>query len=484
MRLKTLLAGSTGLKIKGDVDVDVTGITKDSRKVEEGYLFFITDKNKGYIEDAKRKGAIAIVSKTEVDITFRCSIISDDPEGLLGDMASRFFGNPSNRLHIIGITGTNGKTTTSYLIESILRQAKRAVGVIGTISHRYNTHKQKAENTTPGAEDIQRLLKDMADAKVEFVVMEASSHALKQKRVQGVDFDTTIFTNLTHDHLDYHGTIADYKKAKELLFKYYLKRSVKAERHAILNLDDKNASDFIPEGFAKTLFYSLKRGADASLIDLSEDIDGLKLEIDIMSRRLHVNTPLIGLFNASNILAASLFGYVAGLPLETIRDGIEALPGVPGRLERVRNKKGIHVFIDYAHTPDALQKVLEVLGRLKKGRLHLVFGCGGDRDNAKRPIMGKIAARLADFTIITSDNPRTEDPKRIIREIEGGFTGGLYKVIEDRREAILEGIRMSREGDVLLIAGKGHEDYQIIGDNVIPFSDREVAEGFLDVDSR
>jgi UDP-N-acetylmuramoyl-L-alanyl-D-glutamate--2,6-diaminopimelate ligase len=209
-------------------------------------------------------------------------------------------------LHIIGITGTNGKTTTSYLIESILRQAKRAVGVIGTISHRYNAHKQKAENTTPGAEDIQWLLKEMGDAKVEFVAMEVSSHAVKQKRVQGVDFDTAIFTNLTHDHLDYHGTIDDYKEAKRLLFKYYLKRSLKAERHAILNLDDKNALDFIPEGSANTSFYILKRGADASLIDLSEEIGGLKLAIDIMGRRLHVNTPLIGPFNASNILAASL----------------------------------------------------------------------------------------------------------------------------------------------------------------------------------
>ncbi len=469
--------------IKGDTDVDITGITKDSRAVQEGYMFFAMNKNEAYIEDAQRRGASVIVSENSLNTPFPRTIITEDIKELHGRIASKYYGFPSKKLQVVGITGTNGKTTTSYIIESILQHAGKKAGLIGTISYRYDGHVLKAENTTPGATEIHGLLKDMYTSQVECVVMEVSSHALDQKRVEGVEFDIGIFTNLTHDHLDYHRDFENYKKAKELLFNHYLKESSKEKRYAILNIDDPSARGFIPDAPVETFFYSMKGKTDAYLSNYEEDIHGFKLELSLMETQISIKAPLVGIFNASNILASCLFGYVAGIPYEVIKKGVEALEGVPGRVERVRNEKGIFIFIDYAHTPDALKKVMEMLNRLKQGRLIVIFGCGGDRDTSKRPIMGEIASRHADFTIITSDNPRSEDPKKIIEDIKTGFHGSSFKIIEDRRDAILEGITMAREKDVLLVAGKGHEDYQIIGNNIYHFSDREVIEESLNVAS-
>ncbi|MBP1733805.1 MAG: UDP-N-acetylmuramoyl-L-alanyl-D-glutamate--2,6-diaminopimelate ligase [Deltaproteobacteria bacterium] len=481
MKLADLIKDMPVKKITGDMSIDITGLTKDSRAVKEGSVFFVTKKSESFIADSLRKGARVIVAERELETEALCQISTDDVQALLGKMASRFYGSPSARLHIAGVTGTNGKTTTTYLIESIHKADGRKAGVIGTISYRYGDLELKADNTTPGATEVHSLLKDMHESGVRYVAMEVSSHALDQKRVEGIEFDVGIFTNLTHDHLDYHGDIDSYKSAKALLFKRYLEQSRKEKRYAILNIDDPVARDMIPGEPVKSLFYSLKKSADGHLVDCTEDIRGLTLTLSLMGNTLSLQTPLVGLFNASNILASALYGCMLGMSFETIKKGIEGLHGVPGRLERVRNEKGSAIFVDYAHTPDALKKVLEMLNRLKEGRLILVFGCGGDRDRTKRPVMGEIASRFADLTIITSDNPRSEEPAAIIDDIKKGFSGNSVKAIENRREAIYEGVRTANENDVLLVAGKGHEDYQIIGSKVFQFSDREVIEESLNV---
>jgi len=481
MKLADLLKDMPVKTITGNTNVDVTGLTKDSRAVKDGSIFFVTKKSEPFVTEALSRGASVIVAERELETDAQCLISVDDVQALLGKMASRFYGSPSTKLHIVGITGTNGKTTITYLIEAIHKAAGKKAGVIGTISYRYGGLELKADNTTPGATEAHSLLKDMYECGVRYVAMEVSSHALDQKRVEGIEFDTGIFTNLTHDHLDYHGDVDSYKSAKALLFKRYLEQSTKEQRYAILNLDDKAAQDMIPGEPVKSLFYSLKASADGYLVDYKEDIRGLTLTLSLMGKTLSLKTPLVGLFNASNILAAALYGFALDIPLETIRKGMEGLRGVPGRLEPVRNESGPASFVDYAHTPDALKKVLEMLNRLKGGRLILVFGCGGDRDRTKRPVMGEIASRLADLTIVTSDNPRSEDPAVIIEDITKGFTGNSYKVIENRRDAIYEAVRMANENDVLLVAGKGHEDYQIIGNKVFQFSDREVLEECLNV---
>lgn len=481
MKLGEIIRGIDKISIQGDTSVEITDITKDSRNVSEGSLFFAAGTGRAFIDDALRRGARAAVTDSPTEGPFACIVRVGNIAKALGQAASKFHGHPSRKMHVTGITGTNGKTTTTYLMESILKAAGKRPGVIGTISHRFGGRIVKAENTTPGAGEINRLLDDMVRSGTTHVVMEVSSHALDQRRVEGIDFDTAVFTNLTHDHLDYHGDFDSYRAAKKLLFEDYLMRSRKKKRCAIMNIDDPSIREFAIGQPVKTLSYSIKGFADACLSDWSEGIHGLTLTISLQGKKIPIASPLIGMFNASNILAATLSGHVAGIPHSVIREGVERLDGVPGRLERVKNDRGIFAFVDYAHTPDALASVLTLLGRLKKGRLIVVFGCGGNRDTTKRPVMGAIASSIADHVIVTSDNPRGEDPLRIIDDISKGFDGKPFKAIENRREAILESIRMARQDDVVLVAGKGHEDYQIIGDRTFHFSDREVIEEFLNV---
>ena len=481
MTLAKLLADMPVVSVRGDMLETVTGITKDSREVQDGFVFFATEASKPYVHEAVQKGAAVVVTDEELTGDFPCLVLIREPRGVLGMMAARFFGYPSRGMHVTGITGTNGKTTSSYLIESILRAANRTVGVMGTISYRYDGTVVKGQTTTPESTEIQRLFSQMQSAGVRSVVMEVSSHALDQGRVEGVDFDGAIFTNLTHDHLDYHHDFEQYKEAKKRLFHQYLSKSTKEKRYAILNLDDPSARDFVCKPPIVNFTYSLRGKADAFATSIREEISGLALAVSLMGKELIIRSPLIAVFNVANILAAALFGHVAGIPYDLIRNGLEALKGVPGRLERIENGRGIPIFVDYAHTPDALRKTLETLKRLCKGRVIVLFGCGGDRDRTKRPLMGRIASGLADFSIITSDNPRSEDPLGIIEEIRQGFVGDAYRIVENRREAIGEAIGMATANDVLLVAGKGHEDYQIIGTEVHHFSDREVIEEWLHV---
>jgi UDP-N-acetylmuramoyl-L-alanyl-D-glutamate--2,6-diaminopimelate ligase len=481
VRLSDLLKNMPVKDVVGNGSVEVKGITKDSRAVREGYMYFATKKSEAYIADAAKAGAAVVVAERDVASGTFCAVTTDNVDSLLGLVASRFYGEPSSRLHVTGITGTNGKTTTTYLLESIYEAAGRKAGVIGTISYRYGGRTLKAENTTPGAEVLHKLLCEMLLSGVESVVMEVSSHALDQRRVEGVQFDAAVFTNLTHDHLDYHGTLENYRDAKKRLFRYYLKESSKERRCAILNIDDPAADSLIAERPVTSFLYSLSKQSDAYAVDYTSEITGLRITISLKGNRIVVTSPLLGSFNILNILCASLAAHAEGIPIEAIIRGIKSLEGVPGRLERVKNAAALPVFIDYAHTPDALKNVLELLVRLKKGKLILVFGCGGDRDKAKRPLMGEIASRFSDFTIITSDNPRNEEPSKIIADVKGGFQGDSCKVVESRRDAIFEGVRMAGQDDVLLVAGKGHEDYQIIGSEVHHFSDREVVEESLHV---
>lgn len=484
MKLRELLIDMPVKAIRGAdcvLDRDVTGITKDSRDIREGYIFFATGTSRAFLDNALSRNALAVVMEEQPQSDVPCLLVADNVRSLLARMAAKLNGYPSRQLFVTGITGTNGKTTITYLAESIVKASRKKAGVIGTISYRYDGHMIAAKNTTPESSEIQSLLGAMRSEGCDHAIMEVSSHALDQGRVEGVDFDCAVFTNLTHDHLDYHGDLEHYRRAKALLFHRYLSQSVKEKRWALVNIDDPVAASFIPAPPVKTMTYSAKVQADACVVSFTEDIHGLSLGLSVNGAVINVKSPMVGLFNVSNILAASLFGAAAGIPADEIARGIEDLPGVPGRLERIGNNRNIHVFVDYAHTPDALKKTIETLNRVRSGRLIVVFGCGGDRDRAKRPVMGKIAAEMADFAVVTSDNPRTEAPAAIIEEIKSGIKGTAVALIEDRRSAISEALAMAREGDVVLIAGKGHEDYQIIGTTTYPFSDQVVAKELLNV---
>jgi len=481
MTLPELLTDMPVISVAGVMPEHITGITKDSREVQSGFVFFATESSKPYVDAAIRKGAAVVISDAELSADVPCLVIIQEPRLVLGRMAARFYGYPSRSLHVIGVTGTNGKTTITYIIESILRAAGQSAGVVGTIAYRYNGQMHRAQTTTPESTEIQRLFAEMKAAGTKYVAMEVSSHALDQARVEGIEFDGAIFANLTHDHLDYHGDFDHYKEAKKRLFHLYLQASSKEQRYAILNVDDPIAAEFSCPPPVINFTYSVRHAADAHLTSFHEDINGLRLGVSIMGKQFSLRTGLLGIFNAANILAAGLFGHAAGIPADAVREGVESLRGVPGRLERVENERDIPIFVDYAHTPDALRKTLETLKALRSGRLIVVFGCGGERDRAKRPVMGRIASELADVAIITSDNPRREDPKVIIEEIRRGLVGNAYHIIEDRREAIAEAIRIATSKDVVIVAGKGHEDYQIIGTEILHFSDREVIEEFLHV---
>ena len=471
----------TVLTVTGDDNVEITSLTKDSREVRPGCLFFVTESNERFLSDVAGKGVSAVVSDRYVTEAFPAVVMVSDVTFAMGEVAARFYDNPSEKLHVTGVTGTNGKTTVTYLIESILYAGRKNPGVIGTIAYRYGGRSFEAKNTTPGAIELQALLDDMVAGGTDHAVMEVSSHALHQHRVERIAFDVAVFTNLTHDHLDYHGSFDRYRDAKAMLFHYYLHESGKKARYAILNRDDPHVSSFIPGEGVSSLFFSTTGEADASLTGMEESVSGMKLEVILQGTAVTVQTSLIGSFNASNILAAMLCGVVCGCSIQEIVRGISVLDGVPGRLERVRSTNGVFIFVDYAHTPDALERVLTILGDLKRGRLIVVFGCGGDRDREKRPIMGRLAAKHADIPIVTSDNPRSEDPLSIIDEITAGMEGEVFEVIADRREAIFRAVGMAKEGDILLVAGKGHEDYQVVGETVFHFSDKEVIREALGV---
>ena len=496
MQLPLLLRGIDPLEITGRPDGEVASICYDSRLCVEGSLFVAIPGLKAdghaFIADALARGARFIVH--ERDYTPPPGITSlrvHNSRRILGILGKNYFRDPSAGIALIAVVGTNGKTTITYLLESILRAAGHTVGVLGTVNYRYGGKTLPAPNTTPESFEMQRILREMKDHGVTHAVAEVSSHALDLKRVDDCAFDLGIFTNLTQDHLDYHGTMENYFQAKKRFFSEVLPRGGKAlGRRMIVNADDPWGRRILREVEGSRLSYGIETPGDLAADSFRLSLEGIEATLRLEGERFSVTSPLAGRYNLSNILAAVAGAAAIGTPIGRIQEGVAALGRVPGRLERVSEKGQPAVFVDYAHTDDALRRVLQTLRLFRQGRIITVFGCGGDRDRGKRPLMGEAATGYSDLAIVTSDNPRTEDPLSIIGEIEAGIRVTKladareparepalrgYLVIPDRKEAIAAAIGLAAGEDIVLIAGKGHEDYQIIGTRKIPFDDRVIA---------
>jgi len=486
VQLTTLIRSLDVIESKGAMDLDIRDISYHSHRIQEGDLFVAIrgEKTDGhhFIEETVQRGARAIIMEQMPSKPLDVTLVSvADTHKALAQVSAEFFSHPSREITLVGITGTNGKTTTSYLIESILKAAGRAVGVIGTVNYRLRGKERPAPTTTPQAYDLQQLLREMSTDGVKDVVMEVSSHALDQERVRGCHFDVGVFTNISPEHLDYHEDMDRYFAAKKRLFQEIL---IEAEKDpwAIVNVDDPLLRAFQKElPPVRAMTYGLDQGeVRASHREVS--FEGIRAALSTPAGTIAIRTPLVGEYNLYNIMAATTVGIALGIAPETIRQGIEDLAVVPGRMERV-GEKGPWVLVDYAHTPDALEKTIKEIKRLATGTVFVVFGCGGDRDKSKRAPMGKIGAQFSDVAIITSDNPRTEDPLKIIEEIENGakeISPQRYHVIPDRREAIKKAIALAGDQDCVLITGKGHEDYQIVGEERLPFDDRAEARTALE----
>ena len=482
MTLKDLFQDVPGIQLNGNGGVEVLGLAYSSKQVKPGFLFAAIrgEKRDGFefVAEAVSGGAAAVLSGRPRPQTWTGPWVqASDVREALALASANFYGHPSKRLKVIGITGTKGKTTLTYLLESIFQKAGHPTGVIGTINYRWPNMSQPAPRTTPEAPDLQRMMSDMLAQGISHCVIEVSSHALDLKRVWGVHFDIAVFTNLSPEHLDYHVSIEEYFEAKKRLFYLNAKK-----RTAVVNLDDPWGKRLISELPLTTVSFGLEPAAIVRAEQYRFTETGIKGEVDYPGGQIKICSALMGRHNLYNILAAVAAGLALGIPGPTIKEGISALKNVPGRLQKIESPLGFQVFVDYAHTDQALRSLLETIRDLKPGRIILVFGAGGDRDKSKRPRMGEVAATLADLNFITSDNPRSEDPLAIIAEIEKGFTlrgAKNYRIVPDRREAISQALAAARKDDAVLIAGKGHEDYQVFKDVTIHFSDAEVARSVL-----
>ncbi len=463
--------------ISGLPDLEVTGVAYRSGSVRAGDAFFcvrgFAHDGHEFATDAAEKGAAVLVVERPVEVDLP-QVIVPDTRVALAHAAAEFWGRPSESFDVVGITGTNGKTTCTYLVDSIARAAGRTTGIIGTVETRVAGERLDSSRTTPESADLQALLAQMRDADVETCVMEVSSHAIDLHRVDAVQFAAVAFTNLTQDHLDFHHTLAEYASVKKRLFLEYPAAA------RVVNIDDPFGTGIAADA-PDALTVGTSSEADVRAIDVVTDARGAVFTLETPSGSAQVRLPLAGAFNVSNALVAAGCALACGLPLSAVVDGLEAAPQVPGRMERVECGQPFTVVVDYAHTPDSLEKALVTLAEVTEGDVIAVFGCGGDRDPDKRPVMGKAAARHADYSVITSDNPRTEDPVGIILQVEDGMKGSsaAYEIEIDRRRAIEKAIRRAKPGDAVLIAGKGHEDYQIFADRTIHFDDREVAREVL-----
>ncbi|WP_378951954.1 UDP-N-acetylmuramoyl-L-alanyl-D-glutamate--2,6-diaminopimelate ligase [Pelosinus sp. sgz500959] len=490
--LRDLVALLPDAKIQGEADLLIEALAHDSRKVVPGTLFvcltgFKTDGHQ-HIAEAYAQGATAVLVEKEVDhIPENLTVITvADTKKAIRMMTPHFFGYPSRKLRMIGVTGTNGKTTTTYLLKSILQEAGFKVGVIGTIQNSIGERIVPSKNTTPDVIDLQNLLTEMVENQVDYVVMEVSSHALELERVAGCEFDVGIFTNLTRDHLDFHVTFENYLSAKAKLFQSLSgEENYKKGKTAIINVDDEAAATILQRTQCNTITYGIH--ADANLKADHVNIQSTGAQFDIKSSSfglMPLDLKITGLFNVYNVLAAVGAAFAEGIDHQVIKKTLEKFQSVPGRFELVQVGQSFSVIVDYAHTPDGLENILRTAKQIAKKKIIVVFGCGGDRDRTKRPIMGKIAAEYGDIVIATSDNPRSEDPDLILNEIEigikTGLTGGkIYEKITDRRQAIERALHMAEIDDIVIIAGKGHEDYQILKDRTISFDDKEVAREII-----
>jgi UDP-N-acetylmuramoyl-L-alanyl-D-glutamate--2,6-diaminopimelate ligase len=482
--LHELMTGMSYQVLQGSTGCSLAGITADSREVRSGWAFVAIPGTKvdghAFAPQAVRQGASALVLERPLEPGVplpTCCIRVSDARKALAHLATAFYGHPSRQLRLIGVTGTNGKTTSTYLLESVFQAHGLPPGVIGTVSYRYAGREQPSVQTTPAPQEIQHLLRQMVDAGVSVCAMEVSSHALAQHRVWGCQFAAALFTNLTQDHLDYHREMAAYYAAKAQLFTTY------QPDVAVLNYDDPAGIQLLHDTHVPVITYGFSPAADVSVAQLAMAANGMTLTVRLGQQAWRVCSWLVGRHNVYNILGVLATANGLGLGLEETIQGVQQLRAVPGRFEPVDSGQPFGVLVDYAHTEDALRNVLEAARGLTSGRVIVVFGAGGDRDPGKRSRMGQVAARCADLTVITSDNPRTECPMVIIRAIELGFREigpvSAYSLNEDRRSAIYQAIGWARPGDVVVIAGKGHEAYQIVGDQRFPFDDREVAREAL-----
>ena len=482
MLLKDLLKNVDHELLCGSTDIDITSLTIDSRKACEGSLFvcikgFTADGHK-YIPSAVKNGCTAVMCEEKVDLPegINAFYVKDGSRDALAKIAAAFYGEPSKKFDLIGVTGTNGKTSSTYFMETILRSLGHKTGVIGTVGVTVNGEKLDVEfatSTTPDTIELQAIFAKMAEMGVDDVIMEVSSHGLELKKVDGSDFDTCIFTNLTQDHLDFHKTMENYCAAKAKLFKMCKK--------GIVNADDKWADEIIKQSSCEITTFGMEKDADLKAYNIKYHMDKAEFTVDINGSPVDLVLNVPGRFSVYNALGVIGAALSMGISAEDIKLGISKIKGVPGRIQNIPNELGINVIVDYAHTPDGVENILNAVREFTKGRLITVFGCGGDRDRTKRPIMGEIAGRLSDHCFVTSDNPRSEEPIDILHEIEPGIKSvtDSYTLVVDRREAIFAAVSMANKGDSVVIAGKGHEDYEIFKDKVIHFDDAEVAEEAL-----
>lgn len=479
MKLLEILQGIDYRLIQGSTDVDIKSLQYNSKKVSDGDLFFCikgfsTDGHK-YAEAAQKNGAKVIIAEKEIwagdEVTV---VLVEDSRKALAICAANYYNKPADKLKLIGITGTNGKTTTTYMIKAILEEAGYKVGLIGTISNYIGDEKLAAERTTPESLELQKLFADMVDKKVDYCIMEVSSHSLELHRVYGLSFKYGIFSNLTQDHLDFHKTFENYYKAKLELFAYSEK--------SIINVDDTYGSKIYGDVKNVKLTYGIDKESDYRAKDIYLHSRGAKYNLCYNDKEEEISIFIPGKYNIYNSLSAAAVCLSEGIDLDAVKKGLEKVQ-VPGRCELVGKEYNLDfdIIVDYAHSPDGLINILNTAREFTKNRLISVFGCGGNRDKSKRPIMGEIGSRLSDIAVITSDNPRDEEPMDIIADLLQGITKDNYIVVENRKEAIKKAIEIARPGDVIVVAGKGHEDYQIFKNNkVIHFDEREIIKEILD----
>jgi len=489
--LQELVSLMPDAKIQGNANIIIETLAHDSRLVVPGTLFvcfsgFKTDGH-DHIMQAYAQGAVAVLVEKEVEnLPADLTVISvASTRDAIKIITPFFFDYPSRKLRMIGVTGTNGKTTTTYLLKSILKEAGFHVGVIGTIQNTIGERIIPTKNTTPDIIDLQSLLADMVASNMDYVVMEVSSHALALERVAGCEFDVGIFTNMTQDHLDFHVTFENYLAAKAKLFALLTAgNNQKDNKTAIINCDDEAGDRILQNTKCRKITYGIHANADIKAERVDIQASGTSFEITGSCGRIPLQLNITGLFNVYNVLSAFGAALAEAIDPKTIKAALEKFQSVPGRFELVNAGQDFSIIVDYAHTPDGLENILKTAKQIAKRRIIVIFGCGGDRDRTKRPIMGKLAAEYGDVVIATSDNPRSEDPDAILTEIEVGIQEGLtegklYEKIRDRREAIAKALQLAEKEDIVIIAGKGHEDYQILKDRTISFDDKEIAKEII-----
>ena len=481
MILKELLRGVTYTEKRGSAEIEIAGLTYDSRTVSEGYCFFavagtVVDGH-NFIAKAVESGAKAVICQyipddvAECDCTF---VVVEDTNAAMGTIASNFYGNPSHELKVVGVTGTNGKTTIATLLYDLVQSMGYKAGLISTVVYKVGAREIVSTHTTPDAIRLNAMMREMVDEGCDYCFMECSSHAIVQQRIGGLRFVGGLFTNITHEHLDYHKTFAEYIRAKKSFFD-----ALPKEAFALVNADDRNGEVMLQNTKASRYTLSLQRMADFRAKVVEMMVEGMELRID----NKEVWVQFLGRFNAYNLLTVYGAAVLLGFEKEEVLAHLSMLRPVSGRFETVLAKDGTTAVVDFAHTPDALENIINTIDELRQSgqRLIVVCGCGGDRDKTKRPVMGGMAAKRADVAIFTSDNPRTEDPEQILREMEEGVeSGDKYLKIVDRHEAIKTAVMLAEPSDIILLAGKGHEDYQIVGTEKLPFNDKEVVKEFFE----